>query len=232
MSKKEKRPAALQSGAAQEVVPPQQSVSNLPVRQGPPDWAAEIRAAWQKTLDSILETGRKLNQANEEMPYGLWLAMVKSELPFGPDTAQRLMAIANNPVLVNTGHARFLPPHYETLYALTRLDKKLGAGTLEAKIQSGEITPATQRKEVQAMLRPAGQEKKTPKPSREAKLAKELEATQEHVVELEAAFDDPQELDRLREENHALKRENLALQSEVEELRAALGKQPLKEFQS
>jgi hypothetical protein len=74
------------------------------------DWAAEICAAWQKTLDSILETGRLLIRAKDEMPYGAWQAMVASKLPFGPDTADRLIAIAKHPVLSDTARMRGICP--------------------------------------------------------------------------------------------------------------------------
>ena len=60
------------------------------------------------------------------------------------------MKIASHPVLSNTAHARYLPPHWMTLHALTKLDES----TLKAKIQDGTITPKTQRKDVAKLLRP------------------------------------------------------------------------------
>jgi len=105
-------------------------------------------------LDSILETGRLLLKAKEELDeHGAWLPMIRSHLPFGPNMAQRLMKIARNPILSNTAHAPFLPAHSETLYQLTRLDGKRGEGTLLAKIEDGTITSNTKRKDVIAWMR-------------------------------------------------------------------------------
>jgi hypothetical protein len=113
-----------------------------------------ITAAWQKSVESILETGRLLIAAKDDLPFGSWEAVVKSKLPFSADVANRLMVIAAHPVLSNPGHARDLPAHYETLYALTLMDKKLGEGALITRIKDGTINVKTQRKEVTSLWRP------------------------------------------------------------------------------
>jgi hypothetical protein len=140
------------------------ATTNLPAKAEPKqaekaqpwdDHARAISAAWQKGLDSILETGRLLLKAKEELDeHGAWLPMIRKHLPFGADTAQKLMAIARNPVLTNTAHARFLPARSDTLYQLSRLDAKRGEGTLLAKIKDGTITPKTKREEVTEWLKP------------------------------------------------------------------------------
>jgi hypothetical protein len=160
MSKKRKRPGGGQTAKAQGTDEP----NNLPAKAEPrqaekvqpwDDHARAISAAWQKGLDSILETGRLLLKAKEELDeHGAWLPMIRKHLPFGPNMAQRLMKIARNPILTNTARAPFLPAHSETLYQLTRLDEKLGEGTLLAKIEDGTITPKTKREEVTAWLNP------------------------------------------------------------------------------
>jgi hypothetical protein len=78
-----------------------------------------ITAAWQKIATEIIEVGRCLVQAKAEL-HGEFTTML-SELPFGPRTAQRLMAIARNPTLANPTHASLLPTSWMTLYELARL---------------------------------------------------------------------------------------------------------------
>lgn len=111
-------------------------------------WAKKITESWQKSIESILETGRNLTHAKGGLEHGEWMQMTKSELPFSHSTANRLMAIAENPILSNCAHARNLPTSWMTLSELTKLEPKL----LEKKIEAGEINPATQRKDVTAML--------------------------------------------------------------------------------
>ena len=50
------------------------------------------------------------------------MAMVRDDLPFGEDTAERLMAIVRHPVISNSAYARNLPAPWMTLYELTRSD--------------------------------------------------------------------------------------------------------------
>jgi hypothetical protein len=116
-------------------------------------YAKQITAAWQKGVDSIVETGRLLVRAKHEMPYPEFQAMVAGELPFDKRTAERLMVIAEHPVISSATHVSRLPPSWGTLYDLVRLDKKHGEGTVLARIEDGTITPKTQRKHVAALLK-------------------------------------------------------------------------------
>lgn len=116
-------------------------------------WVTLINGAWQKTVDGIIETGRLLIQCKEEIGHGSFEAMVQSNLNFDPDTAQRLMAIARNPILSNAANSRLLPPSWYTLYGLTKIDEKLGEGTLVAMIKDGTVNPKTKGKEITALLK-------------------------------------------------------------------------------
>ena len=70
--------------------------------------AEEINRAWQKGVESVIQTGRLVQLAKDDLVHGEFLAMVETDLPFGEDMAQRLMAIARNPVLSNADHGRYL----------------------------------------------------------------------------------------------------------------------------
>jgi hypothetical protein len=61
------------------------------------EWAAPISAAWQKSVDSIIETGRLLlaAKADPKMQHGEWGTMVESDLPFNRHTAHKLMPAIN-----------------------------------------------------------------------------------------------------------------------------------------
>jgi hypothetical protein len=77
-------------------------------------WARKVRAAWQKSVESIIETGRLLIEAKAALPHGGFEIMVK-DLPFGARAAQFLMKVASHPVLSNPKHASLLPASWMTL---------------------------------------------------------------------------------------------------------------------
>jgi Protein of unknown function (DUF3102) len=113
-------------------------------------FAEEIGRAWQKSVENIIETGRLIAQAKNGLQHGEFMAMVETDLPFKVHTADRLMAIAANPVLSNCAHALNLPPSWMTLYQLTRLPERV----LEEKIADGTINPGMERKDVADLIRP------------------------------------------------------------------------------
>jgi hypothetical protein len=73
------------------------------------EWAARIGAAWRRTLESVIDTGRLLVEAKAPLPHGEFLAMVERDLPFGPRTAQMLMTVASDDKLTNANHAPRCP---------------------------------------------------------------------------------------------------------------------------
>jgi hypothetical protein len=84
-------------------------------------WAARISAAWQKSVDSIIETGRLLlaAKADPKMQHGEWGTMVESDLPFNRHTAHKSMQIAGDKRLASVSQGKHLPPSWTTLYELT-----------------------------------------------------------------------------------------------------------------
>ena len=109
-------------------------------------WAARISAAWQKSVDSIIETGHLLlaARADPKMQHGEWGTMVESDLPFNRHTAHKLMQIAGDKRLTNVSQGKHLPPSWTTLYELTKLDD----ATFDQKLRDGSINPDMQRKDV------------------------------------------------------------------------------------
>jgi hypothetical protein len=109
-------------------------------------WAARISAAWQKSVDSIIDTGHLLlaAKADPKMQHGEWGTMVESDLPFNRHTAHKLMQIAGDKRLTNVSQGKHLPPSWTTLYELTKLDD----ATFDQKLRDGSINPDMQRKDV------------------------------------------------------------------------------------
>ena len=110
-------------------------------------WAEKIAKAWQSLLNGIVETGRQLLAAKGKggLPHGDFTAMIESDLPFGPRTAQMLMAVAADQRLTNAKHVSFLlRPHWGTLNELTKLPDDV----FRAKIKDGTIHPDIQRNEI------------------------------------------------------------------------------------
>jgi len=199
-------------------------VPTLPHRSAD-EWAEIINRAWQKSVETILQTGEWILDAKNDLPHGEFEHMVQTKLAFGPSTARKLMTIARHPVLSNRAHAHVLPCSWDTLYQLAT---KLPPEVLEAKIVDGVITPSLERKGITSLRneaaahRPARATK--PKASRTERMARELEAASAHADELQAAHDVDQdqaeEIHRLRRENEALKSEVIKLWAERAQLRA------------
>jgi hypothetical protein len=107
-------------------------------------WVARIAEVWRKSVEAILEAGRLLIEAKAALPHGSFLYMVDSELPFKRSTAFRLMTIAADPRLTNGAHVQHLPPHWGTLYELTKLTDE----QFEARLATGGIHPEMERRDV------------------------------------------------------------------------------------
>jgi hypothetical protein len=109
-------------------------------------WARKITSAWQKSVDAIFQCGGLLIAAKGKLKHGEFQKMIESELPFGPRTAEMLMAIADDRRLAKAKRAS-LPASWYTLYKLTRLsdedfERALADGTINAEMTRDDV-PAT-----------------------------------------------------------------------------------------
>jgi hypothetical protein len=84
-------------------------------------WAARINACWRETAESIIETGRLLNEAKEALEHGQWGDMV-SALDFDERTSQRLMSIGRDERLSNPAILPLLPAQWTKIHKLHKLD--------------------------------------------------------------------------------------------------------------
>ena len=112
-------------------------------------WADRIRTQLGKSVESILEVGRLLIKAKADLPHGEWGRMFEDGLvPFSQQTANKLMTIAEHPLLSNHAHGRDLPPSWTTLYELTKVPER----ALKNALKDGAITADMPRKDVAALM--------------------------------------------------------------------------------
>jgi len=103
----------------------------------------QITQAWNKARQSILEVGLLLVEAKDTLPHGSFTEMIEQELPFTANTAQRLMAIAQDQRLADPAHGHVLPASWRTLYELTKLDNL----KFYEAVGTGAIHPEMTRKQ-------------------------------------------------------------------------------------
>jgi N6-adenosine-specific RNA methylase IME4 len=130
------------------------------------DYVQAITASWRESAKAIIEVGKLLLRAKEELEHGKFTAMITDRLPFGPRTAQMLMAIAADERLADPKRLSCLPPSWGTMYQLTRLDD----AQFERGIAEGVIRPDMERNHVATLV------KQRRRVEREAALAEKITA--------------------------------------------------------
>jgi hypothetical protein len=114
------------------------------------EWADQINRQIAKTVAATVNVGRLLAAAKEELGHGAWGRMFSEGLvSFTQNTAGRLMAIAEHPVIANSAHVQNLPPSWGTLYQLTKIPNE----SLQAAIGDGRVTSATSRSQATSLRR-------------------------------------------------------------------------------
>lgn len=106
-------------------------------------WAAATNAAWRKTVEGVIETGRTIVEALEQMPHGSRMDYYDS-LVFSQQTANKIASIARCDRLSDYAHGRNLPPSWRTLYELTTLTDSQWDAAEEAEL----IRADTERSEI------------------------------------------------------------------------------------
>jgi len=93
-------------------------------------------------VENIMERGRLLREAKDELEHGSFEAMVKRHFDLG--TARLYRIVAAHPVISNRCHGNALPSSLRTLFELTKLPTEV----LQAKLKDGSINPTTERRHV------------------------------------------------------------------------------------
>jgi hypothetical protein len=120
---------------------------------------ATILGEWKKSVGAIVQVGRLLNQAYEELEPHEYDTL---KLPFEERTRQKLRRIAAHPVISDPASHGTLPGSWRTLEELISVaTPKL----IREAIADGRIHPDLQRKDVRRALglppKPAGSKRKT-----------------------------------------------------------------------
>jgi hypothetical protein len=110
----------------------------------PQEAADYVRGAWQNAVESIVETGRRLEEAKKRVGHGRWLDAVDL-MPFGERTARALMQISRHPDISNRQHVADLPASWGTLSILAQLPP----GEIPRRIEAHEITAELERAKAQ-----------------------------------------------------------------------------------
>lgn len=118
------------------------------VARTPQEWGALVRADLARSVEGFVAAGRHLSQAKADLPHGEWLRWIERELPIGASAVQKLMAVAEHPAIANAEHAQHLPPRWDSLYELSRMEPL----QLEAAIADGAVTPELERKRAKALV--------------------------------------------------------------------------------
>jgi len=110
-------------------------------------YAERIAGCWQKCVSGIIQTGQEIAVARGELAHGEFGKMCEAMLPFGRETAFKLMSIASDGRLLNVARGQHLPPSWRTLYEIHQLPDK----TFKRAISDGIIHPGVHRREITAL---------------------------------------------------------------------------------
>lgn len=119
-----------------------------PIRYTPEHWASLVRADLGRAVEGFLAAGQHLTEAKADLPHGTWESWCSKQVGISPETARRLMIVAQHEALSNPNHGLDLPPHWQTLYELSQLEPEW----LERAIESGKVTPEMERKQARALV--------------------------------------------------------------------------------
>jgi len=138
-------------------------------------FTTRFRNALKKSVEGIIEAGRVLIEAKNELEHGQFIDWVVRELRFGTRKdgsrpadlrkAQILMFLARNEVISNANHWYAFPPSWRTLWELTQIRPKQ---RLLELIANGTINSGMTREEAVALRHKTSQGRSpTPKLKRE-----------------------------------------------------------------
>ena len=99
------------------------------------DWRHRVENAWNKTLEDMVQIGKLLKDAKEDL--GVSYKQLEQELPFSASMAGNFIRIAEHKVLSDAQYFERLPNAVSTLSYLARIKKD----KLIKYINQGAVTP-------------------------------------------------------------------------------------------
>lgn len=155
-------------------------VSNLMPRAGdkltPKEWADKVNANFDRTVASILETGRLIREAHADLKgIGSKWAEFRSYLKFGDSEASKYAKIGDMKLFYKQGISKRLPASVTTIYVLAQLPED----ALAKFIEKGDVHPNMTRSDAERLLdsiqNPKEKKAKEPKPDKKTQLKPEPE---------------------------------------------------------
>jgi hypothetical protein len=132
-----------ESGAGQTIATRQTSEAKISPVKTLDHWTKTISGAWYRSIQSFLEVGRFIIEAEASLPDSEIRELRDKRLPFGPAVYSKLKTIAADPKLNDEENQKCLPSAYSTLYELSQLDET----SFKSAIESGAINPSLTRLE-------------------------------------------------------------------------------------
>ena len=118
----------------------------MKILNDPEGYAAAISAAWNKSVESILEVARLCAEADKQLSAGQKAELLE-QLPFEAPTFSKLVKIGNDARLRSDDMRSRLPPSYSIMYEVA-----LCSGSqLEHAIESGALHSGASRSEIEAV---------------------------------------------------------------------------------
>ena len=115
------------------------------------EFLGEIKASWNKAVESVLETAQTLKRAKEQLPRKEFLKL-KDELEqhkiMSAATMTKLIKIASNAVLTAPENVHRLPPSYATLYEISQF----GPEVAQKALADGQLNSSTRLRDLVDIL--------------------------------------------------------------------------------
>jgi hypothetical protein len=114
-----------------------------------------IAGAWNKTIDALLDTANLLFVYSQQSNWREIKEQLQTDGVMGASVISMMLRIGRDPRLQKPAVKKLLPPSYNTLYLLTKLDDDV----IDAKIKEDVLTPSLTVDEVRGWSTPSGSSK-------------------------------------------------------------------------
>jgi hypothetical protein len=119
----------------------------------------DIQASWKRTTEAILETAEVLYKYRMSSDWSTISKELDKRNVIKDSIQKYLLGIAQNPTLMDSAVWGSLPPHYNTLYHMSRI----GSEKLRTLLDKGTINQATQLDEARELADKFSTKKKNAK---------------------------------------------------------------------
>ena len=108
---------------------------------------SDITTSWRKTTEAILNTADTLYKYQNSQDWSVISEELDKRNIIKISVQKFLIGIAQNPTLMDSGIRDSLPPHYNTLYHMSRID----GDKLRTLLKKGTINPSTLLEDVRKL---------------------------------------------------------------------------------